>query len=68
MVLAKLDAGAIADYELDLARLLWDVPVDGGRARARARRLVEQARAAFAESGPAWSDSLAEAETWLAER
>ena len=60
------DAGAIAETRLALGRVLWDLDVDAGRDRARARQLVEQARDAY--NGPRAKTRLAvEAREWLAE-
>jgi tetratricopeptide (TPR) repeat protein len=56
------DPAVVAETRFSLARVLWDV----GRERARARHLVEAARAFF-ERTPARADQAREVTRWLAE-
>ncbi|HEY5921874.1 MAG TPA: serine/threonine-protein kinase [Kofleriaceae bacterium] len=57
-----VDANAAAEAKLLLATLLWD----GSRDRARAVKLVTEARDAWKQLGPRSTDALADADAWLA--
>ena len=55
---------SLAPLRFALARALWDVPLDGGRDRDRARSLAEQARDALRDERGA-TKQLAKVEQWL---
>jgi tetratricopeptide (TPR) repeat protein len=59
-------ASALAFPRFVLAQALWAAPVDGGRDRARAVRLAEQAREGHAAAKGS-AEALAEVEGWLRE-
>jgi tetratricopeptide (TPR) repeat protein len=57
----------LAQARFVLAQVLWDAPEDGGRDRARALTLAEQARAVLRDAGEAEAEFLREVEAWLAD-
>lgn len=64
----EINPGALADTGFALARALWSAPRSGGRDRARARNVAEQARKGFVAMGPGKAAELAELDAWVAER
>jgi hypothetical protein len=57
----------LAEARFVLAQALWDAPVGGGRDRARAISLAEQARGSFCDEGAGTARELAEVEQWIRE-
>ena len=58
----------LAESRFALAQALWEAPPHRGRDRVRAMILAEEARAALAELGEAWTEVVARIERWIAER
>jgi tetratricopeptide (TPR) repeat protein/tRNA A-37 threonylcarbamoyl transferase component Bud32 len=60
-----VEPGELAETRIALTRALWDAPAEAGRDRARARKLAESAREAYAkEKSP---EGLDEVDAWLSE-
>jgi len=56
----------LAEARFVLARALWDAPTTGGRDRARALALAEQARVVLRSGGKGTAAQLGKLEAWLA--
>jgi tetratricopeptide (TPR) repeat protein/predicted Ser/Thr protein kinase len=64
----SVGADWLADARFVLARALWEASAAGGRDRARAVRLAEQARDAFRDAGKGGAEDLEAVEAWLGNR